>query len=100
MARGQGRDGEGTIVPRARAAARNKDGLGMDKHQNLKPCPFCGDDQPVLLYSAVRCRICGAVGPYSGSDEQAIKKWNARPILLFQSQDTSDHDEVKRLVRD
>jgi len=64
----------------------------MDEHRKLKPCPFCGDDQPVLLYSAVRCRICGAVGPYHSSDEQAIKMWNTRPIQLPQSEQMSERD--------
>jgi len=93
MARGQGRGGKGSIVPHARAAARNMDAIGMDERQNLKPCPFCGDDQPVLLYSAVRCRICGAVGPFSSSDDQAIEKWNTRAALPSHSTDLSNRDK-------
>jgi len=67
----------------------------MDEHRKLKPCPFCGDDQPVLLYSAVRCRICGAVGPYHSSDEQAIKMWNTRLAQIPHAQHNGGHDKVE-----
>jgi len=68
----------------------------MDKQKKLEPCPFCGDDRPVLLYSTVRCRSCGAVGPFHSVDDQAIKMWNTRPLPL--SQQSGGRDEKKRFV--
>lgn len=68
----------------------------------LEPCPFCGSDSaPVLsdcveieacvcfedckdgLAKCVVCDIhkggCGASGGFAYSEEEAIKRWNARP---------------------
>ena len=57
----------------------------MATNSELKPCPFCGNDdvqpQPcgmngVQVYS-VRCLSCGARGPASYHDE-CIENWNRR----------------------
>lgn len=60
--------------------------------QELKPCPFCGNEAVVLDDDHVLCRYCGARGPRNKLDshdlkdgiithprmEQAIKDWNKR----------------------
>ena len=44
----------------------------------LKSCPFCGTHHVVVLYAAVRCGECGAVGPSASSDAVAVERWNTR----------------------
>lgn len=56
-------------------------GRGVGK---MKPCPFCGSDDPFLerdrdakaIY--VMCGECGGMGPYSGMREKAVTAWNRR----------------------
>ena len=54
----------------------------------LKPCPFCGDESPILKtefigelgfsYTKVQCWACGAsISAYS-QEERAIREWNRR----------------------
>ncbi len=53
--------------------------------EQLKPCPFCGYDEPRLLSQAyvikVYCPNCGASGPgYAFKTEKAIAGWNRRDV--------------------
>ena len=58
----------------------------MTEQIPLKPCPFCGHDDPELdgqgewtmLY--VRCPKCKACGPFerTDSEREAIAAWNRR----------------------
>ncbi len=60
----------------------------MERNVNLKPCPFCGRDNPQCYHdtnSDYRCHWsfsveceCGASGASSKSEEQAIINWNSR----------------------
>lgn len=54
----------------------------------LKPCPFCGDENPIVKtemvselgfsYTKVQCWACGAsISAYS-QEERAIMEWNRR----------------------
>lgn len=53
---------------------------------NLKPCPFCGNDEPHLstvgVYIQIKCWDCGIQTPqYHHGDieeEQVIEDWNTR----------------------
>lgn len=58
----------------------------------LKPCPFCGSDDRIILIPSdnslmadyrskdeVYCRDCGA-NQYALGKLKAIKKWNTRPV--------------------
>lgn len=58
------------------------------ERDNLKPCPFCGDDHPEVVtdmtvspenrHYFVECRYCdGSMGPQPTEDE-AIESWNRR----------------------
>ena len=52
----------------------------------LKPCPFCGGDaipDPAQLHglSFVVCAVCGAEGPVSAGDDDAVENWNKRTPL-------------------
>ena len=60
--------------------------------QELKPCPFCGQQQAKVKHSSrwgwfVSCQ-CAAVGPSSESREAAIDAWNTRPepaqMMIFE----------------
>jgi Lar family restriction alleviation protein len=49
--------------------------------EKLKPCPFCGDKQPITepyyYDSYVICQNCGATGP-TGDINEAERLWNER----------------------
>lgn len=58
------------------------------ERENLKPCPFCGDDhcevvvdmtkKPERRHYFVECRICdGRMGPQPSEDE-VVESWNRR----------------------
>ncbi len=58
----------------------------------LQPCPFCGDDVPVVINGEdengdlvtsdtdwrIKCCICGAIGPSRSTPEDAALMWNVR----------------------
>ena len=55
--------------------------------EELKPCPFCGEDVAIALdqlngrfrgYCRVISGGCGAEGPSSATDAEAIEAWNRR----------------------
>ena len=60
----------------------------MSEYDTPKPCPFCGNDDPIIdeidtETSIVRCYNCLAEGPYYGdtdstSPDDAVKLWNSR----------------------
>jgi len=68
-----------------------------DKH--LKPCPFCGEaekliiEQPVvcgpsrylIMCGNIGCRICGSTG---FTEEEAIEKWNTRTGCVCECDET------------
>ena len=52
----------------------------MTDQTELKPCPFCGSNELVMLGGAstyMACE-CGAQGPDRGTDARAITAWNTR----------------------
>lgn len=49
----------------------------------LKPCPFCGNDDPDELglhMVSVMCWKCSAEGPMANSGKQSIAAWNKRVL--------------------
>lgn len=57
--------------------------------ENLKPCPYCGDDNPAIIEGngmhRVTCQNAWCMlmfGPIMGSEEKAISAWNALPRRL------------------
>lgn len=56
--------------------------------EELKPCPFCGNDNlEVYDYAlpgdprpkcSVNCEICMTVGPQEPTEQEAISAWNRR----------------------
>lgn len=52
--------------------------MDMDALHPIKPCPFCGSEAVTLVGSSVRCGNCGASGPFGGTVEDALGRWNAR----------------------
>ena len=49
----------------------------------IKPCPFCGNEEPSIwnygTYSQVCCGMCDAQGPAKNDVEEAVEKWNEVP---------------------
>ena len=51
----------------------------------LKPCPFCGDKNPLVdgfnfgLTTRVVCLKCFVDGPPKFNEKDAISAWNRRP---------------------
>jgi Lar family restriction alleviation protein len=71
----------------------------------LKPCPFCGTDKPVLSNNQTRCwevfcRKCGAsvMVKLRQRDYEAVDAWNTRADLPRATAD--DWSIAKSLVRD
>ena len=51
--------------------------------KNLKPCPFCGEDECLRFYylekeMCVYCLVCESYGPMEFTKQQAIDAWNKR----------------------
>ena len=52
----------------------------------LKPCPFCGHDDPYKVsvvkvnrwMYAVHCNVCDMLGPGAEDKENAARRWNTR----------------------
>lgn len=51
----------------------------------LKPCPFCGDDSPLVIAfepdrfrDVVACYICRARGAPGDGYDEAVANWNRR----------------------
>ena len=50
----------------------------------LRPCPFCGTPDPLLLHNddtdswRVLCTWCGASSAERGTKEKALDAWNRR----------------------
>lgn len=58
----------------------------------LKPCPFCGGEAPIVvkevqypdtpharMWYAVECNACDVVGDWDLGESGAVEKWNTRP---------------------
>ena len=53
----------------------------MDDKEKLKPCPFCGNQEIMLVANgmwACWCTKCFASSGYAISKEDAVKMWNRR----------------------
>lgn len=52
----------------------------------LKPCPFCGGQAELRVYSAelqfVQCSVCLAGSTAFTNSEEAVAAWNKRNTLL------------------
>lgn len=54
------------------------------KYEQLKPCPFCGQDDALEIlpddsvsdFNHVECWHCGGRGPSASLEEDAIRAWN------------------------
>jgi Lar family restriction alleviation protein len=56
----------------------------MTPTDTLKPCPFCGGLQLVMMpYEPYyqECLDCGASGPWGKSPEEAVALWNKRAAV-------------------
>lgn len=48
----------------------------------LKPCPFCGNNRPRIVHPdrfCGYCPRCGTIGPMSDTAEDAAAAWDHRP---------------------
>lgn len=56
----------------------------QDPRAELKPCPFCGNEDVALKYErdedCILCSRCFTEGPYCDSGEEAIAAWNRRSL--------------------
>lgn len=61
--------------------------LYAENKPNLKPCPFCGktdtvlvnrDDTQYAVFCSVHKNGCGGASGYYYSEDEAIEKWNQR----------------------
>lgn len=51
----------------------------MSDMSDLKPCPFCGEEQPPHDGTSwVRCLGCGAESGWRATGAEAIEAWNTR----------------------
>ena len=53
----------------------------MPAKPTLKPCPFCGSEEVLLISSTarwVRCPDCCVAGPVGEDNISAIRLWNKR----------------------
>lgn len=72
----------------------------------LKPCPFCGRSVPFSAEAAeiptfwqIICNQCGAATGYRGSEADAIRDWNTRPLEDAQQRIISAYnDELDRVL--
>ncbi|MGI6403964.1 MAG: Lar family restriction alleviation protein [Oscillospiraceae bacterium] len=56
-----------------------------ESHKDVKPCPFCGENLPVLHraynrhnYYFIRCDVCGASSKSSNDPETTFARWQMR----------------------
>lgn len=60
----------------------------MSKEIELKPCPHCGDEKPLVLWTDgnsvchVECPYCEHCGPAALKESDAILTWNDLPRAL------------------
>jgi hypothetical protein len=54
----------------------------LNLYLQLKPCPFCGDNQILALEYSLICLNCGAKGPRAIDEEQAIAFWEGRSQMV------------------
>ena len=53
----------------------------------LRPCPFCGETESLLIEArgrfgyVVMCGICGAIGPERWDEQWAAERWNNQYVL-------------------
>ena len=54
---------------------------------DLKRCPFCGTFKTIIhtehLWTWIECLNCGAQGPFTYGDTNAITAWNTRAAELY-----------------
>lgn len=64
-------------------------------------CPFCKSDVVKLSQKVIEqhyyilCRKCGATGPLAQTREEASKKWNTRPMVVWRIRQKMDCRRVK-----
>lgn len=60
----------------------------INSKSRLKPCPFCGDDDPKINFAVgeywVSCDVCDSSSSLRSSEETAITYWNMRSPEAFQ----------------
>lgn len=53
---------------------------------DLKQCPFCGTFNTIIhteyFGTWIECLNCGAQGPFTDGDTNAVKAWNTRAAEL------------------
>ncbi len=101
---------------------RNTRSLQVNKHIELKPCPFCGESDDIylfdtdrLLVSKVRCDGCGAFAPAESWNDrekdmtgtgsnvnkhiELVKKWLKDKSSVNQAELEQARDEAEREYR-
>ncbi|HBM9221488.1 TPA: type I toxin-antitoxin system endodeoxyribonuclease toxin RalR [Escherichia coli] len=52
------------------------------RYEKVKPCPFCGCPSVTVKgisgYYRVKCNGCESRTGYSGSEKEALERWNKR----------------------
>jgi len=73
----------------ARIPVKIKFGNEIAWHQlDAKQCPFCGNNLLLDLHQrdngawSVWCTACGAYGPPAQNTNDALQKWNHRPLSI------------------
>lgn len=77
-------------------------------NEELKPCPFCGNDdknffdlsKTPALYSHVYCLKCMAKGPVHMSREKATEAWNARKTPFDLKIAMHNEDSTEREIKE